>query len=339
VSRGYFGNIASNPAYIGSTKDWHVTLQQSSCYWYELIVNPPDFADTKDAISSQLENLRAKVEQTLEKRFIYFFASRTKIRFDTTRPPKYSLWNRNLIIAVLVGRDKKRYTIKIKFGDSGGHSLTPKVEVSERFIRIIHSDTESQTFSIHDFLQAFNIETGITTHLHYIGITKAPADRPLSRKHRGITDTLYNISNEENDFFIFINLFKVMSSAKNDPYGLRFTIPNSMIDEIPTEEEGLIIENSLIAYFDCTSQQLNRKKERATFSNQLASLSKEHKIQSISVHLEMEYPNEYFAFGSDAVPPALSHSFLYRHANGEAEVERFASENGLLDRLNGNEGV
>jgi hypothetical protein len=175
---------------------------------------------------------------------------------------------------------------------------------------------------------------GIATQVRYVGITKNPGDRPLSRRHRGITDTLYNVSNEENDFFVIINLFKVLSNAKNDAYGLHFVVANSMIDEIPTDDEGLVVESALIAYFDCASQHLNREKERAVLSNQLASLAEEHKIQSLSVHLEMESSNKYFALGSDAVPPALSHSLLYRYANGKVEVERFASEDKLRARLN-----
>ncbi len=333
MSRGYFGSFASNPDYAGLTKDWHVTLQQSSCYWYDLIINPPDFSDTKYGISSQIEDLRARVEQTLEKRFIYFFASRTKVRFDTTRPPKYSFFKKWLVITLLIGRDKKRHTIKIQLSSPDGQPLTPEVEVSERFIRIIHSDTESKILSVHDFLLAFNIDLGITTQVHYIGVTKDPANRPLNRKHRGIADTLYNVSNEENDFFIFINLFKVLSNAKNEAFGLHFVVSNSMIDEIPTKREGLVVENALIAYFNCASQHLNRKKERSELRNQLASLAEEHKIQSVSMHLEMESPNEYFVFGSDTVPPALSHSFLYRYINAKVEVERFASEDELRSRV------
>jgi hypothetical protein len=333
VTRGYLGDLAANPAYAESTKHWHITLQQSSCYWYDLIVNPPDFVDTKDCISAQLEDLRATVEQTLEKRFIYFFASRTKVRFDTTRPPKYSFWKKWLVITLLIGRDRKRHEIKIRFHGPEGQLLTPKTEVSERFIRIIHSDTASQAFSVHDFLQAFEISLGMPTQVHYVGITKDPADRPLSRRHRGITDTLYNVSNEDNDFFVFINLFKVMSDAKNNSHGLHFLVANSIIDEIQTDEEGRVVESALIAYFDCASQRVNREKERAVLSNQLSSLAKDHKIQSVSMHLEMEAPNEYFVFGSEATPAALSHSFLYRSINGHIEVERFTSEDELRARL------
>lgn len=114
---------------------------------------------------------------------------------------------------------------------------------------------------------------------------------------------------------------------------MHFVFANSMIDEIPTDEEGRVIESALIAYFDCASQRLNRDKERSVLRNKLALLAEKHKIQSVSVHLEMESPNEYFAFGSVAAPAALSHSFLFRHINGRVEVERFASEDELRDRL------
>ncbi|GHV06090.1 hypothetical protein AGMMS50229_10280 [Campylobacterota bacterium] len=339
MPRGYFADFASNPAYAETIKDWHITIRQSSCYWYELIVNPPDFIDTKSYISLQLKNLMAEVEQTLETRFIYFFASRTKIRFDTTRPPKYSFWKKWLTITLLIGRDKKRCIVKIKtakneFDGSDGCPLTPRVEVSERFIHIIQSDTTSQTLSVHDFLHTFGIEIGITTQVHYVGITKDPVKRLLSRKHRGIADTLYNVSNEENDFFYFVNLFRVISNAKNNAYRLRFAIPNSMSNEIPIDKEGRVIESALIAYFNCASQNLNREKERTILSNQFASLAKEHKIQSVSVHLEIEPSNEYFVFGSAATPPALNHSFRYHYANRKVEMECFASEDELLSQPN-----
>ncbi|NCO73574.1 MULTISPECIES: hypothetical protein [Shewanella] len=102
-----------------------------------------------------------------------------------------------------------------------------------------------------------------------------------------------------------------------------------MIDEIPTDEEGVVVESALIAYFDCASQQINRGNERAKLSNRLAFLAEKHKIQSVSVHLEMESPNEYFTFGSDSISVALSHTFLFRYANGKIEMERFASEDEL----------
>ncbi|PIP98792.1 MAG: hypothetical protein COW76_19125 [Shewanella sp. CG18_big_fil_WC_8_21_14_2_50_42_11] len=120
-----------------------------------------------------------------------------------------------------------------------------------------------------------------------------------------------------------------MSNAKNNAHQLHFVVANSMIDEIPTDEEGVVVESALIAYFDCASQQINRGNERAKLSNRLAFLAEKHKIQSVSVHLEMESPNEYFTFGSDSISVALSHTFLFRYANGKIEMERFASEDEL----------
>jgi hypothetical protein len=58
MTRGFLGSIAQSPSYTEAEKDWCITLQQSSCYWYDLIVNPPDFADTKNGIGAALGSLR-----------------------------------------------------------------------------------------------------------------------------------------------------------------------------------------------------------------------------------------------------------------------------------------
>ena len=176
-----------------------------------------------------------------------------------------------------------------------------------------------------------NIALGIASEIHYVGITKNPEDRPISREHRGITDTLYRISNEDNDFFIFINLFKVMSSAESAKHGLHFVIANSMIDEIPTEEEGQIIEGALINYFNTELQQLNKRNESAILNNRLASIAKNNKIEFISLHMELEHPNEYFVFRSQAVPPSVSHTFICRSVNGSLEITKLNSEEEIRD--------
>jgi hypothetical protein len=58
-----------------------------------------------------------------------------------------------------------------------------------------------------------------------------------------------------------------MSSAESSKHGLHFVIANSMLDEIPTEEEGQIIEGALINYFKTESQQLNKRNESAILNN------------------------------------------------------------------------
>jgi hypothetical protein len=65
VTGGYLGNLAANPAYAESTKNWQATLQQSSRYWYDLIVNPPDFVNTKGGIATH--HRTAKIISRVEK--------------------------------------------------------------------------------------------------------------------------------------------------------------------------------------------------------------------------------------------------------------------------------
>jgi hypothetical protein len=333
MTRGRLDAITRSSAYADAEKDWFVTLQQSTCYWYELIVNPPHFADTKFVAAQLLNDLRNRVEQTLEKRFIYFFASRPKVRFDTTRAPRFEASSKKLVLHLLIGRDKKRRVVKASVPDLEGTPVTPQVEVSERFIRLSCSPEVSRTYPIHDFLQLFNLEVGASTKVHYVGITKDPADRPLSRKHRGITDTLYNVSNEQNDFFIFINLFKVMAHAENLKRGMSFMTANSMTDEIKTDEEGAIVEGALIAYFECQSQQINRDKEHSAFRRNLESIAHANKIRSVAVHMELEHSCEYFTFGSDSVSPSPTHTFVFESIRGDLVLTKLSSESDLLARL------
>jgi hypothetical protein len=232
MTRGFLGSIAESPAYTDAEKDWSITLQQSSCYRYDLIVNPPDFADTKSGIGKALDRLREEVERTLEKRFIYFFASRPKVRFDVSRQPRYEFFSKRLVLHLLVGREKRRVVLKRRLLDSHGNLICPRVDVSERYIRIINDGDLSEMYSVHDFLQVTKFAIGETTVVHYVGITKDPGDRPLSRKHRGIADTLYNVSNEANDFFVYINLFKVTAHATNARYNMTFIAANAFTDEI-----------------------------------------------------------------------------------------------------------
>ncbi|MCG8517691.1 MAG: hypothetical protein MI794_06825 [Pseudomonadales bacterium] len=296
-------------------------------------MNPPDFAETKIGIGTMLDTLREKVESTLEKRFIYFFASRPKVRFDTTRPPRYEFFSKKLVLHLRIGRERRRVTLKRRFCDAHGNVILPKVELSERFIRIVYSEGSSQMYSVHDFLQVVGFAIGEPTTVHYVGITKDPGDRPLSRKHRGIADTLYNVSNEENDFFVYINLFKVTAHANSSMHNMVFVAANAYTDEIKTDAEGAIVEGALIAYFECASQRLNRSKERSAFRRLLDEIAEANKIRSVVMHIEIEQPSEYFSFGSTVVPAANSHTFVFKNEGGKSQLTKLSGESELLSLL------
>lgn len=333
MTRGFLGTIAQSAAYSDAEKDWSITLQQSTCYWYELIVNPPDFADTKTGIGVMLDSLREQVERTLEKRFIYFFASRPKVRFDVTRKPRYELLSKKLVLHLRVGREGRVVKLKRRFRDAQGGVVLPRIELSERFIRIVHSEESSEMYSVHDFLQIVGFQIGAPTTVHYVGITKNPGDRPLSRKHRGIADTLYNVSNEENDFFVFVNLFKVTAHANNPSHNLLFVAANAFTDEIKTDEEGAIVEGALMAYFECSSQKINRSNERSAFRGLLDEITLKNKIRSVAVHIEVERPSEYFSFGSASIPAASSHTFVFESEGGKLKLKKLSGESELLSLL------
>jgi len=189
-----------------------------------------------------------------------------------------------------------------------------------------------KTYSVHDFAQTFHLNIGAPTQIQYVGITKDPANRLLRGEHRGITETLYRVSNEENDFFVFINLFTVFSSACNERFGMNFMVPNSMIDEIPTELEGRIIEGTLIRYFECAFQKKNRRAEFSELENNLESLAESNHIHSVGIRLAVEPPNEYFVFGSENIAVAAEHFFHCHKVNGHFTLERLSSEADLLSR-------
>lgn len=93
MSRGMFASIAASDAYKNADKEWCVELQTYHKYWYDLVVNPNDVADYFDTRKLIVEYLRAvkkHVEESLEKRFIYFICSREKVRFDTNKKPSFN---------------------------------------------------------------------------------------------------------------------------------------------------------------------------------------------------------------------------------------------------------
>lgn len=98
MTRGVFSITGRLPSYEKAAKVWYVELEQYDCFWYDLIVNSPDHSEFDESISSYLSHLKKEVENSLEKRFIYFICSRPKIRFDVRRRPRYELFGESLIV-------------------------------------------------------------------------------------------------------------------------------------------------------------------------------------------------------------------------------------------------
>jgi hypothetical protein len=174
--------------------------------------------------------------------------------------------------------------------------------------------------SIHDFLQSGGIKSGINTEVHYIGYTKNPSERPINGAHRGLSDMLYRVSNEEHDFFVFYNIFKVLSIGSNPTSPINFCVANSMVDEIKVDEEGRIIEKALIKYFGAEAQEVNKENEEAELENSLERLAAKNNINSVAVQIEMDEPSELHRFFSRSVKPSDKHVFTCRIGSDGVEI-------------------
>lgn len=69
-----------------------------------------------------------------------------------------------------------------------------------------------------------------------------------------------------------------------------------MTSEIDLKKEGGILENSLIMYFSCRVQELNKEREQSRLLNLLRKDMKEKKIDRIAFYFENNDISEYFNF-------------------------------------------
>lgn len=321
MTRGMFDFLLHEPTYTGSDKDWYVELIHSKCFWYDLLINPPEGFDTKQQITDYLKQLQSIVKNQLDKRFIYFLAARRKVRFCASKKPRYSFFGNNLVLYVEMGRERIRRKITTKIFDAQTRQpIKPPVEISDRLITFHYAPNHKVSMSIHDFLQNSEIDVGINTEIHYIGYTKNPSERPINGAHRGLSDMLYRVSNEEFDFFVFYNLFKVFSIGINPTAPINFCVANSMVNEIKVDEEGRIIEKALIKYFGTKTQELNQKNEESELENSLERLASKNNINSVAIHIEIDEPSELYRFFSRSVKPSDRHVFTCRIKNSGVEI-------------------
>lgn len=328
MTRGMYNSIQQHPEYNNSEKHWHITLDQSMFFWYDLIVDPPD--GVLNTIKNTINNFKDHVNENNEKKFIYFFTARKKVRFNMNKQPKLSFFNSQIMhIYLLIGKKTKK--ISIYFKDK--NEIPLNVYVDERFIYFSNNIEDKFAYSIHDFIKIFNINLGIESEMHYIGITADPVQRTLSRSHRGYADMLYNISTSENDIFLTISTFKVMSHTKMKNHNIDILSTNSMVYDIPLDKEGAIIEKGLIHYFDTKCQEVD-KNARGEFKNLFLKEMKSKNITSVSFHLELNEPTEYDVVGSRYIAPNISHSFMWTLNSGHLELTKFNSEIEMMEKQN-----
>jgi len=313
MGRGEYSYMTENKAYIDSKKSWAVELSNTHMYWYDLLVNPSEVAeyfDTRQIIVDHLKRLKNEVEENLEKRFIYFICSRTKVRFDTSQKFYYSPFRNSAKIRLLIGKDKKKKSIYITFADTNTIERSkPRLEVWDKYITIHRDEENKETYSVHDFLAHSGTNLGFHSNVEYVGYTKNPHSRPTNGSHTGLSDALFNVSNEDNDTLLFFNLFKVTTIAESANSILNFYISNTMSDEVKVDLEGKLIEKSFILYFDSNNQNRNKKQELEELEKNLNKISNENNINSIHYSYEMDGESEYWNFSSSKIDGKKEHVF------------------------------
>lgn len=306
TSRGYMDFLKEHPVYTEARKRWYVELVSSTQFWFDLLINPPGGVDIQKMAASYMNQMREVVQASTDKRFVYFIASRRKVRFSERKPPRRAWMQARIELCLEIGEKRKRR--KLVFAYPRDLPL-PQVVHDGRFLMFSNGKGGSASVSVHDFLAQQGIDIGSDTEVLYVGSTDDPASRPLQRKHRGFGDAVYATNMADRDLFVFYNLYKVLSLAQNPGYGMNFAIGNGVIDEVRKREEGLLLEHALIHYFQTKSQEVNAAKEQAALKNSLKRLLAENLIDSITFDLAMEQPCEFYRFYSRHVPATDRHHF------------------------------
>lgn len=321
VSRGYFDFVGHNDIYQSLEKNWHVELATSTFFWFDLVVNPPEGMNYQRIASDYLKELRAEVEKSTDKRFVYFISSRKRVRFSAVHQPRYSLLKNKLFVYVEIGRERLLRRLTLTWPKDVERPQLPAVSADGRFLLVgTEHDSKPLGVSIHEFLLNHGFQLGIATEVHYVGSTDDPATRPLNRIHRGYGDVVYSVSPDDNDIFVFYNIFKVLSIAVGANSPINFVVGNSIIDEVKKKEEGEVLEHCLINYFGAKSQEANKKAEYTRLKNGLSGLWARHKIRNIAFHIEMNEPGEIFRFFSRKVAATEKHNFSCSIEKGEVVI-------------------
>lgn len=322
MNRGFVRSISTLDPYKAAPKRWYVHLSQTDCFWYDLIVNPPRAAESSNPVKSYLLALKEQVENSLEKRFIYMYGARKKLRFETDKPLSKKFFSRRPHVNVLVGRDRRRLSLPCDLSPLGVENLDSlRVAATDRFLSLSPEEGPQMTIAIHDFMQLFAAPAGDATEIHYVGLTKNPHRRPLGREHRGYSDMVSGVGSEEHDFFLYVSLFKAMVKADHEQSGLHFLVANSMIDELDVQREGELIERAFIAYFDSRFQPESGASERAKLKSLLDRIKSERNIEEVVVDFEVEEPSPYYRFCSQARAAADRHVFRCSVNNNRLSID------------------
>jgi len=318
MQRGYLDFLNENNLYKGSIKDWRINLIQTNCFCYDFVVNEHALCGASQT-KKRLKEIKDHVLNQMEKRFVYYIATRKRVRFSMSNRP--ILTGNRVSICVEIGKEKELRKLDI-FVPEGS---CIKVTSDPRVISFTGPSGNTTSHEIHSFLQSIDANLGIASEIQYVGMTKDPTRRPMFDGHIPLSRIAYEVDREEDDILVFFNVFKVMASAQNHRLNAEINIPNSATNEVSAEDEGRIIEKALIFYFMPKYNIGNSANEIGELKNKLITLSQENNFKRIDFSLEVDGSSEYFAYSSPSVPIRANHSFSCEISDIEVELNQIPS--------------
>lgn len=300
--------LIKSELYKKSTKELVVGLKEFHRYWYDLIVFPnavADYFDSRELIRKKLATLKKEISEHFDKHFVYFIVSRKLVRFDIENE---AIINTNDIrVKLLIGKDRQEKIINFSLDFA-----VYKIDLLDKYITIWKNENLKYTYTIHEFLDHFNINLGIYNKVEYVGYTKNPDTRPTNGSHSGLNDVLYKVPNNDNDFLIIFNIFETLVKAYNEKIDYRFLVMNPLEAKL----EGELIEKCLISYFNSDNQNRNRTKEEKEIINTINNEG----FNSVTINYEYELVNDYSYFFSNSRRVNKRHFFTIKANSDSLEL-------------------
>ena len=323
MHRGYFGNLANLETIGNRGKTWLVSLDSFNMIWLGHIQKSTETAAAaRPVIRKFLSEQKRLVRETLDKRFIYFICSREKIRFRPTRRTRPGLWRGNFTLPFIAGSAETRHDIPVspaRFPERNGRP--PAAISTERDALILHyPEGPDETIPVWSVAANFTFPGG--TEIHYVGYTQNPEDRFTRSRHAGLADVKQRVDARDKDIFIHFNLFRVYLVDAEEEAPVTCFLSNAMLGEVPTNEEGFIIEEMCILYFDSAWQNRNKTKEYARLRNRLKRLRTGKNVSSLHLIYNPADRGNELCFFSSAVAPAWIHECRFTLDGDRLILER-----------------
>ncbi|HHL3249302.1 TPA: hypothetical protein ACX13H_003203 [Acinetobacter baumannii] len=328
MKRGYFNNkIKDSIFFKENSKKWVLSIEYSTPIWYDLIMD--ECEEYKEFYKEILNDQVEASKDCNEKEFIYFFTSRPKVRFDLSRKIKIGKNIGEIFLNLIINCSEKR---KVNIDHDYWRDFK-KIIINEKFITFKFDEDVKITWTIHVFLYEYNVELGLESEVHYIGKTKDPVSRTMTREHRGYSDMLYYLLHlkEKRDIFLNVLIFKVsVISPPHNSIGIFST--NSVLDHIPKELEIFVIEYCLIYYFKSSIQKGDMDTSWSKFVNYFRDFQKEG-INALYFKLEMKESTEYNNLGTPNLAAKKSHYFSWQLNENGLQMERFYESKDLDEEV------